>query len=52
MLGEDGGQRSPETNVVDRPPSTAAVPPHRIRLEAAAVESSLDALSTVVGVPM
>jgi hypothetical protein len=38
--------------VVDKPPSTAAVPPHRIRLEAAAMESSLDTFSTQDGVPI
>jgi hypothetical protein len=37
---------------VDKPPSTAAVPPHRIRLEAAAMECSRDTFSTVVGVPI
>jgi hypothetical protein len=36
--------------VVDKPPSTAAVPPHRTRLEAAAMECSRDTFSTVVGV--
>jgi hypothetical protein len=51
-LGEDRGGRSPVTNVVDKPPSTAAVSPHRIRLEAAAMESSHDTFSTVVGVPI
>ena len=51
-LGEDRGGRSPETNVVDKPPSTAAVPPHRIRLEAAPMASSLDTTSTPVSVPI
>ena len=51
-MGEDRGGRRPVTKVVEKPPSTAAVPPHRIRLEAAAMESSLDTFSTVVGVPI
>jgi hypothetical protein len=51
-LGEDRGGRRPVTKVVDKPPSTAAVPPHRIRLEAAAMECSRDTFSTVVGVPI
>lgn len=46
------GGSSPQTNVVDKPPSNAADPPHRIRLEAAAIESSLDTLSTLAGAPM
>jgi hypothetical protein len=37
--------------VVDKPPNTAAAPPHRIKVEAAAMEASLDTFSTVVGVP-
>jgi hypothetical protein len=51
-LGEDRGGRRPVTKVVDKPPSTAAVPPHWIRLEAAAMECSRDTFSTVVGVPI
>ena len=51
-MGEDRGGRRPVTKVVDKPPSTAAVPPHRIRLEAAAMECSRDTFSTVVGVPI
>jgi hypothetical protein len=38
--------------VVDKPPSTVADPPQRIRLEAAAMESSLDTFSTQDGVPL
>src|SRR5215208_4207101 len=50
-LGElVGGRRFP-TKVVDKPPSKAAVPPQRIRLEAAATPSSLDTFSTPAGVP-
>ena len=36
--------------MVDKPPSKAAVPPHRIRLEAA-TQSSLETSSTPAGVP-
>ena len=38
--------------MVDKPPSTVADPPQRIRLEAAAMESSLDTFSTQDGVPL
>ena len=39
------------TKTVDKPPSKAADPLHRTRLEAAAMESSLDTFSTPPGVP-
>jgi hypothetical protein len=37
---------------MEKPPSTAAVPPHRVRFEAAAMETSLDTFSTLAGVPI
>src|SRR5829696_7277115 len=49
-LGELGGGRRLPTKVVDKPPSKAAVPPQRIRLEAA-TQSSLDTFPTPAGVP-
>jgi hypothetical protein len=51
-LGEDWGGRSPETNVVGKPPSTVAEPPQRIRLEAVTEASSLDTSSTPASVPI
>ena len=41
----------PPTKGVDKPPSKAAVPPQRIRLEAATTQSSLDTFSTPAVVP-
>jgi hypothetical protein len=38
--------------MADKPPSTAAAPPQRVRLEAAAMVSSLDTFSTPSGVSM
>jgi hypothetical protein len=48
---ESRGGRSPTTKAVDKPPTTAADPPHRRRLEAAAMQSSLDAFFTPAEVP-
>ena len=50
-LGGSGGGRSPPTKVVDKPPSKAADPPHRIRLEAA-MESSFGTFSALTVVPV
>ena len=50
--GEGRGGRSPQTKGVNKPPSNEADPPHRTRLEAAAMESSLDTFSTPAGTPM
>ena len=50
--GEWRGGRSPQTKGVNKPPSNEADPPHRTRLEAAAMESSLDTFSTPAGTPM
>jgi hypothetical protein len=45
------GWKNPPAKAVDTPPSTAAHPPHRIRLEAATEQSSLEAFPTASGAP-